>query len=183
MFRFDREHQQRSDLLIYCGHGAGNAFHGASVPSSSLSSSSAPEVASSSKARETEVLPAALLWGCSSGRLLSRGRGHDPSGPALSYLCRGGAFVLGNLWDVTDRDLDRLTLDCMQHLFLDSQPHHTKKVLFQDHVDDVNATEDAARTETTVARCLAEAREVCKMQYAVGAAAVLYGLPMRILTQ
>lgn len=59
-----------------------------------------------------------LLMGCSSGKLISINRKHfksieetplyyEPEGVALSYLCAGAPCVIGNLWDVTDNDIDR----------------------------------------------------------------------------
>ena len=59
-----------------------------------------------------------LLMGCSSGRLISINRKtsnsieetplyYEPEGIALSYLCAGAPCVVGNLWDVTDNDIDR----------------------------------------------------------------------------
>jgi separase len=59
-----------------------------------------------------------ILMGCSSGRLTAVNRRHtetsdelplfyDPEGIALSYLCAGAPCVVGNLWDVTDGDIDR----------------------------------------------------------------------------
>ncbi len=58
-----------------------------------------------------------ILMGCSSGALLSvnQQNGHamdtdihfEPEGLALSYLCAGAPCVVSNLWDVTDRDIDR----------------------------------------------------------------------------
>jgi separase len=59
-----------------------------------------------------------VLMGCSSGRLVSINRKHsesieqiplfyEPEGVALSYLCAGAPCVVGNLWDVTDNDIDR----------------------------------------------------------------------------
>lgn len=60
-----------------------------------------------------------VLMGCSSGRLVSVNQKkhqqrqqqiplyYEPEGIALSYLCAGSPCVVGNLWDVTDHDIDR----------------------------------------------------------------------------
>ncbi|KAL3923682.1 MAG: hypothetical protein SGILL_001516 [Bacillariaceae sp.] len=59
-----------------------------------------------------------ILMGCSSGRLESINRKnsdlveeiplyYEATGVALSYLCAGSPCVVGNLWDVTDHDIDR----------------------------------------------------------------------------
>ena len=46
--------------------------------------------------------------GCSSVALRPRGAYHA-TGAALLWLCAGAPCVVGNLWDVTDGDLDLLT--------------------------------------------------------------------------
>ncbi len=160
-------------MFIYCGHGCGVALHGLSPADSNdttdkaedrttVSSSSAVASIKSKKqpkdhaALQLQRLPAAMLWGCSSGRLLPRGC-HEPYGPVLPYLQHGASFVAANLWDVTDRDLDRLSLDCMERL-LPPADHQSVG-------------------QQQVASCLAQARNVCKLRFAVGAAAVTYGLP------
>jgi hypothetical protein len=61
---------------------------------------------------------AMILMGCSSGRLVSMNFPRDeiaptgnlhyePDGAITSYLCADAPCVVGNLWDVTDRDIDR----------------------------------------------------------------------------
>jgi hypothetical protein len=54
--------------------------------------------------------PAALLMGCSSARLAgAEGAGHAAVGPVATYVARGCPCAVANLWDVTDRDIDRFT--------------------------------------------------------------------------
>lgn len=199
---------------MYCGHGAGAAFHG--LQDTTTATTTATAAATTTTANSNALLPAAFLWGCSSGRLTSRGE-HDPMGPVLSYLCHGAPyFVLGNLWDVTDRDLDRLTIEVIRQVFAlktnpSPPPTHaasalvsTKKVLFQDDDDDLdldtnvnsNANSNSNSNSNAKSRslsttdagvdlgsCLAFARDVCRMRYAVGAAAVVYGIPVPIALQ
>ena len=101
-------------------------------------------------------MPAALLWGCSSGRLSEQGV-HDPTGIPLSYLYGGARFVVGNLWDVTDRDIDRLSMHFISYLLNDRN------------------TNDAS-----IADALRSARATCKMVHGVGCAPVIYSLPALI---
>lgn len=61
--------------------------------------------------------------------------------------------MVGNLWDVSDRDIDRFSIE-----FLD-------KFLGDEDSD--------------VAKCVSESRKVCKMRYIVGAAVVVYGVPIK----
>jgi separase len=46
--------------------------------------------------------------GCSSGALrsLAPAAEFDPTGMVLAYMQAGAPAVVGNLWEVTDRDLD-----------------------------------------------------------------------------
>ena len=121
-------------LFIYCGHGDGSRYVGAD---------------------ELQRLPrcaVSLLMGCSSGALTRHG-GLAPSGIALSYLHARCPALIGNLWDVTDGEIDRLC--------------------------------DALLSECIKGGCLlaavARAREACRLPYLTGAAAVCYGVPLRIL--
>jgi separase len=105
--------------------------------------------------------PAAMLWGCSSGALVRNGI-HDPIGAPVSYLLSGAPWVIGNLWDVTDRDIDRLSVSCMEKVF--------------DSVKAGEWWEQCGRLNVSLSLC--DSREVCKLKSAVGSAAVMYGLPV-----
>ena len=78
------------DIVVYCGHGAGQKI----LNASQLSLSACNAVM--------------LLMGCSSGSLHSNGE-FEPSGMALKYLLAGAPAVVANLWDVTDGDIDNVT--------------------------------------------------------------------------
>lgn len=82
---------------------------------------------------------------------------HDPSGTVLCYLLSGARFVVGNLWDVTDVDIDKLSVKCMTSL-LAGNSYESR---------DLSAA-------------LIEARSACKLKCAVGFAPVVYGLPTRL---
>jgi hypothetical protein len=138
-----RSRHDASHLFIFCGHGAGE------------------KVCDGHRLKKCHC-PAAMLWGCSSGRLAVQGL-HDPAGVALQYLVWGAPFVLGNLWDVTDKDIDKLSVDCMERLF-NNPPINSSTV----------------GEKKTVSEALALSRGVCKMAYAVGSAPVMYGLPAAI---
>jgi hypothetical protein len=49
---------------------------------------------------------ATLLMGCSSGSLTLNGC-YIPQGTPLSYLLAGSPVIVANLWEVTDKDIDR----------------------------------------------------------------------------
>ena len=77
------------DLLLYFGHGSGAQYI---------------------RGRRVRRLPrcraAALLMGCSSASLTYNGE-FEVHGPAWDYMLAGCPAVVGTLWDVTDRDVDR----------------------------------------------------------------------------
>lgn len=100
---------RENGLYLYCGHGGGEK---------SFSRSQVEEFMTSENGTRGCQTPVVLM-GCSSGRLQSvnapkeYSSEHDfimhyePEGIALSYLYAGAPCVVGNLWDVTDRDIDR----------------------------------------------------------------------------
>ncbi|KAK9808987.1 hypothetical protein WJX72_007397 [[Myrmecia] bisecta] len=81
---------QAHHMFIYFGHGGGEQY----LPSRAL--------------RRLPACAAGLLMGCSSGRLAQHGR-YEPGGPVLAYLLAGCPAAVANLWDVTDRDIDRFS--------------------------------------------------------------------------
>ena len=125
-----REALTEYDLFVYCGHNAGQQYL-------------------RMEHQQLRVSPVSLLMGCSSAALRSLAP-YDSSGPVLSYLSQRCPAVLGNLWDVTDGDLDR----------------YLKNLL-----DDWLAPSDFLCSA-------ASARDTCKLSYLVGAAPVTYGLPI-----
>ncbi|KAI2500125.1 Peptidase family C50 [Fragilaria crotonensis] len=144
---------QERGLFLFCGHGGGKG---------SFSRSRVESLMEGSESR-MPCRSSIILMGCSSGKLASINRKsadaskrvdiyYEPEGIALSYLMSGAPCVVGNLWDVTDRDIDRYCLE-----FMDK---------FLSHEGD------------SLAKCVAEARSCCKMQHIVGLAPVCYGLPV-----
>ena len=81
---------ERSDLYIYCGHGAGDRYIGRD------------------SIADMRGCAVSLLFGCSSGCLRRQGT-FEPTGTVISYLMAGSPAVLANLWDVTDGESDRMT--------------------------------------------------------------------------
>lgn len=68
-------------------------------------------------------------------------------------------MVLGNLWDVTDKDIDLFTISLFEKLNI------------------VNKKENAENKRVDIA--CRESRNVCKLRYLNGAAPVVYGLPLK----
>lgn len=65
---------------------------------------------------------------------------------------------MANLWDVTDRDIDKFTQGVFDELQLG--PRAMRE-----------------REGTSVVAAVARSREVCKLKYLTGAAPVVYGIP------
>jgi Peptidase family C50 len=144
-------------MLLYFGHGGGHQY---------LSKGQIEAWGHSMGGSLASI----ILMGCSSGKLesvntkfstsLSKLPIHyEPEGLALSYLMAGSPCVVGNLWDVTDRDIDRYSMALLESVY--------------DNLDDDNGTR-------TIANGVAKARSRCKMQYIVGCAPVCYGFPVTV---
>ena len=95
---------------------------------------------------------------------------------------------MGNLWDVTDRDIDKLSVQCMQAVFdaaersgrdttLTRKPRAIAPTATTATTATTASAEGVVQENLTLAAALMEARKVCKMGHAVGSAPVMYGLP------
>ncbi|KAH6624554.1 peptidase family C50-domain-containing protein [Chaetomium sp. MPI-SDFR-AT-0129] len=77
-------------LLLYFGHGSGAQYiRGRTI-----------------RRLDPRCRATVLLMGCSSAALSDNGE-FEPAGPVWNYLMAGCPAVVGTLWDVTDRDVDR----------------------------------------------------------------------------
>ncbi|KAA6417398.1 MAG: cell division-associated BIMB-like, partial [Trebouxia sp. A1-2] len=85
---------QGHDMFLYFGHGSGDQYLSARA------------------LRRMPRCASALLMGCSSGSLAKAGQ-YEPSGPVLAYLMAGCPVAIANLWDVTDRDIDRFSKEVL----------------------------------------------------------------------
>lgn len=144
---------KKEGLYLYFGHGAGESF---------FSRADIEDFAS--KHSNAWQCSAVVLMGCSSGELktvngpyraMSGNPIHfEPEGVALSYLCAGAPCVVANLWDVTDYDIDRFSISLLKELFQGNP--------------------------TTLAQSVASSRDACKLKYLVGAAPIVFGIPVTI---
>lgn len=125
-----------SELVMYFGHGGGEQY------------------ISGTKVRSLPRCAVTMLWGCSSGILRDQGD-LDRTGTPNDYVLAGSPCLVGNLWDVTDKDIDRLTAGVMDNLGL--------------------GTKDKGMS---VVQAVSAARTVTKLQYLTGAAPVVYGIPV-----
>ena len=96
---------KRDQLLLYFGHGSGAQYIRSKVVRRLY-------VQPEDQAQTREGKPSCattFLFGCSSVHLSENGI-YEPSGMLSSYLTAGAPAVLGMLWDVTDKDCDRLAV-------------------------------------------------------------------------
>ncbi|KAI0563963.1 Peptidase C50 [Gracilaria domingensis] len=130
------------EIFLYCGHGSGEQYF--------------PPLRLCRKRKA----PVALLMGCSSLRPSNLGIGDQESnGTAVNFLIHGAKAVVGNLWDVTDGEVDRLTTSILREwLGVDEDGMHQEQRL-------------------SLAEALAKSRPKCKFSYLVGAACVVIGVP------
>jgi separase len=154
----ERSVAEPEGLLLYFGHGNGQNYFSKSDIERLVGSSE-------SCAKERPVRSSIILMGCSSGRLESVNRKgtklldqqlpmyHEPEGLALSYLAFGAPCVVGNLWDVTDRDIDAFAMNMLERF-------------------------TSGGGCASVAECVAHARSACKLRYMIGCAPVCYGVPV-----
>ena len=129
------------DILLFCGHGTGDVYF------------NPRRVCKYTKA------PVALLMGCSSARPKNLGIGDcESNGTAIDYLIRGSRAVVGCLWDVSDGDLDRLTLSMISLWFgRDADGNQSERY--------------------SLADAIARARNVCRFPSLVGASCIVMGNP------
>ncbi|KAI1317841.1 hypothetical protein EDD11_007643 [Mortierella claussenii] len=171
----------KHDLYIYFGHSGGEQY------------------VRSTQIRQLGDCAVSLLLGCSSGCLTGEGE-FDPTGNVMNYLLAGCPSVVANLWDVTDRDLDRFSmatfklwgLDANRHISSQSQTEqgskrryvgqedHTMEGIEEAAVDDDEDGEDEQGLQSqgyglrlSLVEAVKEAREECKLKYLVGAASVV----------
>ncbi|KXN84922.1 Separin [Leucoagaricus sp. SymC.cos] len=135
---------RQSDLVVYFGHGGGEQY------------------LRSYKIRRLQTCAATMLWGCSSGALREMGD-FDRTGTANAYMLGGCPTLVANLWDVTDRDIDKF-----------SQAVFDKVKLTPENV---RVWSEADTAGVSLVSAVAQARSVCKLKYLTGAAPVVYGIP------
>jgi separase len=70
--------------------------------------------------------------------------------------------LVANIWDVTDRDIDKFAQSVFDKLRLNSA---------------VNVAQPRSLVLTSVVTAIAQSRDLCKLKYLTGAAPIVYGIP------
>lgn len=162
-----------SDLLVYFGHGSGAQY-----------------IRGKTIRRLEKCKPATFLMGCSSAALTEAGE-FECYGPVWNYMMAGCPAVVGTLWDVTDRDIDRFAGRTFEEWGLfargtfddQSQKGRSKGKGPMRSSSDVSQMEDGVEDgggKLSLAEALARARGACRFKYLNAAAVVLYGIPVYI---
>lgn len=139
-----------------------------------------------------------MLWGCSSGALKEMGE-FERTGTAWNYMVGGCPSLVANLWDVTDRDIDKFAQAVFDKLELTpdrvgrasvaatgkaQDRASTAKSTIKTKINESSATTTEAmgtRARTvSVVSAVARSREACKLKYLTGAAPVVYGIPFYV---
>ncbi|KAK4739682.1 hypothetical protein R3W88_003379 [Solanum pinnatisectum] len=179
------------DLFIYFGHGSGAQY----IPEHEV--------------KKLESCAATLLMGCSSGSLYLHGC-YAPRGAPLCYLFAGSPVIVANLWEVTDKDIDRFGKSMLDAIlrersivsFRCDQCDTLSDKLESLKISDRKRSERVkTKKDTTAEMCnniistnhcnhrpkigsfMGQAREACTLPFLIGAAPVCYGVPTGIISK
>ncbi|KAI5448524.1 hypothetical protein KIW84_015801 [Lathyrus oleraceus] len=179
---------ENHDLFMYFGHGSGEQY----LPRR--------------KIQKLQQCGATLLMGCSSGSLTLHGS-YAPQGVPLSYLLAGSPSIVGNLWEVTDKDIDRfgkamfnawlkerseVSMQCLQ-CNLESEEFEAmnlkggkgrgkKKVPKKKSREllQSDSPKNNCSHRPKIGAFMGQARNVCKLPFLTGASPICYGVPTGI---
>ena len=153
------------EIFLYMGHGSGSQYIRSRI------------------IRNMEHCAVALLMGCSSGALTEAGE-FEPFGTPMNYVRAGCPALLANLWDVTDKDIDRFSYTVLEKwgLFAQSEAPLLRSPVKRGGRG--RAQIQASQTESfethwvSLDEAVAHGRGSCKLRYLNGAAPVIYGIPV-----
>lgn len=134
---------QTGDFFVYMGHGGGQQY------------------IRSAKIKSLDRCCPTLLLGCSSGALEEAGD-YEPWGTPVSYLVAGCPMLVANMWDVTDKDIDKFSSGMLERwgAFPVSNPG-MKRMSMGDAVK--------------------SSRDECNLKFLNGAAPIVFGLPLSLI--
>ena len=165
-----KDYLENHDLFLYFGHGSGNQY------------------IRSRTVKGLDKCAVSLLMGCSSGALTEAGE-FEPYGTPIDYMHAGCPALLANLWDVTDKDIDRFAQSVLEKwgLFGQVQKQQTSKgspVKKSSRLKGKAKAREALRVDeerkfpVSLNEAVAQSRDACILKYLNGAAPVIYGIPV-----
>ncbi|KAF8411822.1 hypothetical protein HHK36_004381 [Tetracentron sinense] len=183
------------DLFLYFGHGSAAVVAVANFTPST-------QYLPGHEIQKLETCAATLLMGCSSGSLSLMGC-YTPQGAPLSYLLAGSPVIVANLWEVTDKDIDRFGKAMLSAWLQErstpsggcskcnlvvkefgsmniSDNKGKKKALRKKQVQeacDSDTCKDGCGQRPKIGSFMSQAREACSLPFLIGASPVCYGVP------
>ncbi|SPO02777.1 related to cell division-associated protein [Cephalotrichum gorgonifer] len=167
-----------SDVLLYFGHGSGAQY-----------------LRGKTLRRMERCRAVALLMGCSSASLETNGE-FECHGTVWNYMLAGSPAVVGALWDVTDREVDRFAGAVFEEWGLvergvfggevgeaDKAKAKVKgraKEKGKAKAKEVVGAEGAERGTASLVEAVAKGREACRFKYLTAAAMCVYGIPVYV---
>lgn len=115
---------------------------------------------------------ATLLLGCSSGSLQLKGC-YMPHGAPISYLQAGSPVIIANLWDVTDKDIDRFGKAMLNSWLREREAASAE-------CSECDVSKNCVHRQR-IGSFMPQARDACNLGYLIGAAPVCYGVPTGIV--
>uniref|UniRef100_A0A2N9IGR6 separase n=1 Tax=Fagus sylvatica TaxID=28930 RepID=A0A2N9IGR6_FAGSY len=176
------------DLFIYFGHGSGAQY----IPRHEI--------------QKLENCAATFLMGCSSGSLTLNGS-YIPQGTPLSYLLAGSPVIVANLWEVTDKDIDRfgkamldawlrersspslgcaecdLVVEEFEAMTIRGRKGNTRRKTRRKkslEAHETSSFKGFCDHGPKIGSFMSQAREACTLPFLIGASPVCYGIPTGI---
>ncbi|ERS99778.1 hypothetical protein HMPREF1624_03142 [Sporothrix schenckii ATCC 58251] len=154
------------DVLLYFGHGSGAQYiRGRTV-------------------RKMERCRATtLLMGCSSAGLNYNGE-FELHGPVWDYMLAGCPAVVGTLWDVTDKDIDRFAGQAFEAWGLvpqgtfEEKDKAGKRTGPSTSTKKRNASPSSRAATASLVEAIVYARDAPRFRYLTSAAVCVYGIPV-----
>ena len=157
-------------VYLYFGHGSGGQYVRARL------------------IKELDRCAVALLMGCSSGTMTEAGE-FESYGVPMTYLYAGAPAVVGTLWDVTDKDIDRFTMTTLQSWGLFTEPGDERRSIWTKGLSNKSRitkgvrvaeafADDLEHKKIALDEAVGQGRDACILRYLNGAAPVMYGTPV-----
>ncbi|KAK9459850.1 peptidase family C50-domain-containing protein [Lipomyces oligophaga] len=142
------EYLRNKDILLYFGHGGGEQY----IRPQQI------------KNLRHGTCAATFLFGCSSGCLKEAGE-FESWGTPMNYFTAKCPMFVCNLWDVTDKDIDKFANEMLASWGLFNRSEKKPQI---------------EHRSTGAGYAMARARDTCILKYLNGAAPVMYGIPLKL---